>query len=206
MHSEWLRFKSFELFPIASNARPLRLAQNGFYYQGNGEEAKCSFCGVVNATWPEGETVNEIHTRLSRTCPFVSGQKTANVPIHAKESLTQQSSPPSSRTRNNNNGGRSSNDNNRLTASARSKTAKESNVHQQEYRSSYLSERSKYPQYLSRETRLESFTSWGYSHIVTPQDLCDAGLFFVGNYPQNVSSYTCTYKNIVFIPKNYISK
>jgi len=197
MHSEWSRFKSFEHFPIASNARPLRLAQNGFYYQGNGEEAKCAFCGVVNDTWAEGETVNETHARLSRACPFVSGQDTANVPIHAEESNT-----PSPRTRNSNNGRISNNYNNRITASAKSNTANESNSPKQTQKHSdrktchdcdttststrpseercYVTDRTKYPQYSSRETRLESFTSWGYSHIVKPQDLCDAGLFFVG--------------------------
>jgi len=203
MHKEWSRFKSFEHFPIESNARPLRLAQNGFYYHGNGEEAKCAFCGVVNDTWAEGETVNEIHARLSRACPFVSGQDTANVPIHAEESLNQQSTTPSLRTRNSNNSDRSSIDNNHLTASDRSKTANESDAPQQAQRHGgrntshdsdttsttspsgercYVTDKTKYPQYSSRETRLESFTSWSYSHIVQPQDLSDAGLFFVGKY------------------------
>ena len=206
MHNEWSRFKSFERFPVESNARPLRLAQNGFFYQGNGEEAECAFCGIVNAAWAESETVNEIHARLSRACPFVSGQATANVPIHMEETLNQQPicSSPSSRTCNTNTDRRSSNDdNNHLTTSAKGNTVeKELNALQQEARHSssgnsnhcgttstpteraeegcFITHMTKYPQYSSRAERMKSFTSWSYSHIVQPQDLCDAGLFFVG--------------------------
>jgi len=203
MYKEWSRFKSFERFPIESYARPLRLAQNGFYYQGNGEEAKCVFCGVVNATWEDGEPVNEIHARLSRTCPFVSGQETANVPIHAEEPVHQQSTTLSPRIRSSSNDRRRSNDNNHLT-SVKNNSANESNVTQQEHKRSnghnlqdcsansrptelaeercYVTEKTKYPQYSSRETRLESFISWRYSHIVKSHDLCNAGLFFVGQW------------------------
>jgi len=202
MQKEWSRFKSFERFPIESYARPLRLAQNGFYYQGNGEEAKCAFCGVVNATWEDGEPVNELHARLSRTCPFVSGQETANVPIHAEEPVHQQSITPTPRTPSSSNDRRRSNDNNHLTTAKSNYSTNESNVTQREQKRSnghnlhdcgtnsrptqlaeercYVTEKTKYPQYSSREKRLESLTSWKYSHIVKSQDLCNAGLFFVG--------------------------
>jgi len=214
MYKEWTRFKLFEHFPIASNVRPVRLAQNGFFYQGKGEEAKCAFCGIVNSTWTEGETVNIIHTRLSSACPFVSGQKTANVPIQSAESFNHQFTTPSPRTSNNKSGRRSNNGD--FTALSKSDTANDSNApskqeqihsdrnnsHQCDTtsRSKKLAdercchtERTKYPQYSSRETRLESFTAWSYSHIVKPHDLCDAGLFYVGRCSKMILSKFCLY-------------
>lgn len=97
MNYEWIRLSSFKEFPASSKVSSIRLAQSGFYYSGNGEEAICFCCGLRNDSWNTTETVNEIHRRLSPNCTFSNGEQTNNVAIHGnRNTLNEGSSNESS--------------------------------------------------------------------------------------------------------------
>lgn len=83
MKYEWIRLSSFKEFPTSSTVSSIRLAQSGFYYSGQGEEAICFCCGFRHDSWNTTESVNEIHRRLSPHCNFVKGEHTNNVAIQA---------------------------------------------------------------------------------------------------------------------------
>ncbi|XP_045202698.2 inhibitor of apoptosis protein-like [Mercenaria mercenaria] len=82
MNKEFSRFASFKTFPADSVARPIRLAQAGFYYTGSGEEVICFCCGVRNDVWTEDESLLEVHRRLSPKCRYICGADTTNIAIH----------------------------------------------------------------------------------------------------------------------------
>lgn len=101
MNYEWIRLSSFKTFPASSNVSSIRLAQSGFYFLENGEEAICFCCGLKNESWNTTETVNEIHRRLSPNCKFIKGERTNNISIHGdskhktpREGVLNESSQP----------------------------------------------------------------------------------------------------------------
>lgn len=81
MAMEFLRLCSMHDYPSKQGPSLLRLAQAGFYYEGNGDELICFSCGVRNRNWSYGDSPNEIHQRLSPGCKFLSEGGDGNVPV-----------------------------------------------------------------------------------------------------------------------------
>ena len=85
MKFEWSRYLSFKTFPMDSAMTPMRLAQAGFFYTGQGQQVTCFCCSVTNGEWTTEETAVEVHKRLSPNCRFIHSEDTDNVEIHNKE-------------------------------------------------------------------------------------------------------------------------
>ena len=89
---EWARFESFQKAPETLRMWKIKLAKNGFYYTGSGNNCKCAFCGVVYGNWRYTDDPEEVHRRLSPNCPLVHDRmNTNNIPINARERLQEQS-------------------------------------------------------------------------------------------------------------------
>jgi hypothetical protein len=57
------------------------LAMNGFYYPGQGSDAKCIFCkGTMNIGAPSN-SLAKLHRRRFPHCPFARGYPAGNIPI-----------------------------------------------------------------------------------------------------------------------------
>lgn len=81
MAMEFLRLCSMHDYPSKQGPSLLRLAQAGFYYEGNGDELICFSCGVRNRNWSYGDSPNVIHQRLSPGCKFLTEGGDGNVPV-----------------------------------------------------------------------------------------------------------------------------
>ncbi|KAH3746498.1 hypothetical protein DPMN_180906 [Dreissena polymorpha] len=85
MNIEWDRLKSFEKFPFEPSVSFIRLAQGGFFYDGQGEKVVCFCCHATYTPKCWTENVRDIHKALSPACVFVNNGKTNNVPIHTSD-------------------------------------------------------------------------------------------------------------------------
>lgn len=81
MAMEFLRLCSMHDFPSKQGPSLLRLAEAGFYYEGNGDELICFSCGVRNRNWSYGDSPREIHQRLSPGCKFLTEGGDGNVQV-----------------------------------------------------------------------------------------------------------------------------
>lgn len=82
MAMEFLRLYSMHDYPSKQGPSLLRLAEAGFYYEGNGNELTCFSCGVCNRNWSYGDSPKEIHQRLSPGCKFLTEEGgDGNVPV-----------------------------------------------------------------------------------------------------------------------------
>lgn len=81
MAMEFLRLCSMHDYPSKQGPSLLRLAEAGFYYEGNGDELICFSCGVRNRNWSNGDSPREIHQRLSPGCKFLTEGGDGNVQV-----------------------------------------------------------------------------------------------------------------------------
>lgn len=92
MFFEWARFESFRKAPETLRMWTIKLAKYGFYYTGVGHKCKCAFCGLVYGNWSDTDKPEDIHRRLSPTCPLVHDRmNTNNIPINAVDGSQGQS-------------------------------------------------------------------------------------------------------------------
>lgn len=81
MAVEFLRLCTMHDYPSTNGPSLLRLAQNGFYYDGNGTELICFSCGVKIRNWKYDDSPHEIHLKASPTCRFLLDSGDGNVPV-----------------------------------------------------------------------------------------------------------------------------
>ena len=81
MAVEFLRLCTMHDYTSTSGPSLLRLAQNGFYYDGNGTELICFSCGVKIRNWKYDDSPHEIHLKASPTCRFLLDSGDGNVPV-----------------------------------------------------------------------------------------------------------------------------
>ncbi|XP_052245216.1 E3 ubiquitin-protein ligase XIAP-like [Dreissena polymorpha] len=81
MNIEWERLKSFERFPSEPSVSFIRLAQDGFFYDGQGSDVVCFCCHATYRPKDWGDNIRAIHKTVSPACVFVNGGHTNNVPI-----------------------------------------------------------------------------------------------------------------------------
>ncbi|BBU37599.1 inhibitor of apoptosis protein 3 [Choristoneura diversana nucleopolyhedrovirus] len=74
MEDENARLATYINWPVQF-LEPQRLAANGFFYLGRGDEVRCAFCKVEIMRWEEGDDPARDHQRWAPQCPFL--KKTA---------------------------------------------------------------------------------------------------------------------------------
>ncbi|KAK0063298.1 death-associated inhibitor of apoptosis 1 [Biomphalaria pfeifferi] len=74
------RLQTFNGYP-QDGFSAIKLASNGFIYQGHGHEAVCVFCGSRYAEWRTEDDVQMIHRCLCPQCPMVTGEVVSNISL-----------------------------------------------------------------------------------------------------------------------------
>jgi hypothetical protein len=81
MAVEFLRLSTMHDYPNKNGPSLLRLAQAGFFYEGNGNKLVCFSCNLRCGSWNYHDSPREIHQRMSPNCRFLSESGDGNVPI-----------------------------------------------------------------------------------------------------------------------------
>ncbi|XP_056016370.1 uncharacterized protein LOC125674089 isoform X2 [Ostrea edulis] len=179
MAVEFLRLCTMHDYPSTNGPSLLRLAQAGFYYEGNGIELVCFSCNFRKGSWNYHDSPREIHQRMSPNCKFLSQSGDGNVPIPREESTQDppQSSPfvgevqadgPRSAT-----AGETPNNTAHL-ASANYGDGQEQSLPPR--RPMVV----KHPEYANRSTRLASYANFPRHMKQHPADMTDAGFYYAG--------------------------
>ncbi|XP_052710302.1 baculoviral IAP repeat-containing protein 3-like isoform X2 [Crassostrea angulata] len=112
MNLELVRLGTFKNFPLSRSVSAFKLAKEGFYYIGQGEDdlVICFACKSEKRGWRDGDIPREIHQQMSPQCPLLNEQS-VNVPVggslnslngnHQQHSNTEQVSETSDNERNN---------------------------------------------------------------------------------------------------------
>ncbi|XP_062621139.1 death-associated inhibitor of apoptosis 1-like [Saccostrea cucullata] len=86
MAVEFLRLCTMHDYPNTNGPSLLRLAEAGFFYEGNGNELVCFSCDFRKGNWNYNDSPREIHQRMSPNCKFLSQGGDDNVPVPREES------------------------------------------------------------------------------------------------------------------------
>ncbi|KAL4221219.1 Baculoviral IAP [Mactra antiquata] len=81
MRYELLRLYTFHTYPKENKPYIIRLAQAGFYYANNGDEAVCYCCARRRSLWDETDNPWSVHQRLNPSCKFLLKNDEVNVKI-----------------------------------------------------------------------------------------------------------------------------
>ncbi|XP_065341914.1 baculoviral IAP repeat-containing protein 7-B-like [Cloeon dipterum] len=65
------RLYSLLKYPHWRYVEPCDLARSGFYYTGDGDNARCAFCNLEVSGWEDGDEPDTEHTRWNPNCPFM---------------------------------------------------------------------------------------------------------------------------------------
>ncbi|XP_061193576.1 uncharacterized protein LOC133201789 [Saccostrea echinata] len=180
MAVEFLRLCTMHDYPNTNGPSLLRLAQAGFFYEGNGNELVCFSCDFRKGSWNFNDSPREIHLRMSPNCKFLS-QGDGNVPVPREESTQDlvplQSVPQVGVVEPDGpwaayNGSTSNN-------TAHLASANYSNGQDQ----SETTRRTmvvKHPEYASRPARLASYANFPRHMKQHPADMTDAGFYYAG--------------------------
>ncbi|XP_061192152.1 putative inhibitor of apoptosis [Saccostrea echinata] len=87
MNMEMIRISTFSNFPQTTSVSTVRLAKEGFYYTGEGDNVACFACGLHRDGWRAADDPREIHIQLSPNCPFLNSCQSENVPIQEGENI-----------------------------------------------------------------------------------------------------------------------
>lgn len=82
MNLELVRLETFKNFPTSRSVSAIKLAKEGFYYKGEGEDdlVICFACKSEKRGWRDGDVPREIHQQMSPQCPLLNEQS-VNVPV-----------------------------------------------------------------------------------------------------------------------------
>ncbi|XP_060577976.1 baculoviral IAP repeat-containing protein 7-like [Ruditapes philippinarum] len=177
MKFEWARYRTFCTFPQSSPARPIRLAANGFYYCGHGEDdtVRCFSCKQVYHGFKEGDIASNIHSRISPNCAFLTGVDKSNVGIHTEEQTGNASGGSTEPEKDHQNGTR---------------LQKQSEVLPDKNAQFSSRRQHKHPDYANYQHRLDTFSVWPCPEILEPSVLADAGYFYAG-FGDCVRCFSC---------------
>ncbi|XP_072520121.1 E3 ubiquitin-protein ligase XIAP [Salminus brasiliensis] len=146
------RLNSFQAFPHAQKLSAERLARAGFYFTGQSDRVRCFSCQKTVENWHQGDTPVERHREVSPACRFLSCAHRRNL-----------SNGHSSET----------------SGSAYDEEAEDIEFR---LRTGEVVDESPYPMVphmKSEEARLRTFNNWPSWSPVQPNDLVQAGLFYV---------------------------
>lgn len=197
MKYEWSRYTTFNTFPMESPMMPLRLAANGFYYNGTGDSVTCFSCGLQYSGWQEGDCSTEIHATLSPACGFLTGTDHLNIGIHTDDIRGATGSGATGTCGGATGGGATGTCGGATGSGATSggtiygqvgiQSDDVETYTQKQCRQSTGSESTpsrsihhKYPDYERYEYRMDTYTGWPCSDIISPKQLAGAGYFYAG--------------------------
>ncbi|XP_003492056.1 putative inhibitor of apoptosis isoform X3 [Bombus impatiens] len=165
MNVEESRLRTFTDWPVNATVDAARIAKAGFYYTGHALEVQCFLCGVKISDWNYGDQAIVRHRLAEPNCPFVQNpSSTCNVPLIPIPI------------------------NNLGLASSSTETSQDNNIVECQSINPY---QNKEPQKECRvmSQRLQSFTNWPISSIVSPEKLAKAGFYYL----QHDDEVQCTY-------------
>lgn len=166
MNSEWLRFESFKSCPDSLPISSCKLAKNGLYYIGNGQNdsVKCFSCNIILSGWCEFDEPADRHEQRSPDCDFVRGTDGNNIPIHAH---TLGSNPDSSLQNSD--------------VAVEGTVGASGGVPQDLGMGQYTRENPKFAQFRCSSDRFRSYKDvWTKEEVVRSDILADAGFFNTG--------------------------
>ncbi|KAI8745479.1 baculoviral IAP repeat-containing protein 2 isoform X1 [Biomphalaria glabrata] len=92
LNEEKWRLTTFSNYPLRAAKSAILLAASGFGYTGNRSDSDdtvtCFFCFSTKNNWQLFDDVDEVHKKLSPTCPMVTKTKCTNVPFETLYSDT----------------------------------------------------------------------------------------------------------------------
>jgi len=185
LKSEAVRLSTFANWPVAFMS-PVELSRAGFYYLGRGDSCRCAFCGSYVGDWVEGDEPMAEHLNLFPMCPFVRGLEVGNVRIGEEVRPTSQPSsenpghdeaglrwPPPHRA--SNAGPEKGNGHpNNFMSQMGSVSGKEENIGIIKHTGPL------HPNYATLEARLRTFREWPPALKQQPQELAEAGFYYIG--------------------------
>lgn len=185
LKSEAIRLSTFSSWPIVFMS-PVELARAGFYYLGRGDSCRCAFCGSYVGDWVEGDEPMAEHLNLFPMCPYVRGLEVGNVEIGAElQAPAHQSNddPGHDETglrwmpahRSPNAGPEKGNGlPNNLMSKVGQVSGKEENIGIIKHTGPL------HPNYATLEARLRTFREWPPALKQQPQELAEAGFYYIG--------------------------
>ncbi|XP_049898871.1 E3 ubiquitin-protein ligase XIAP [Epinephelus moara] len=158
------RLDSFRGSNLAQQISAERLARAGFYFTGQADRVRCFSCRKTVENWCRGDTPVERHKEVSPSCRFLSCTHRTNFNPSCDTRLT--------------NGSTYNED-----------------AEDMEYRlrTGEVVDESTYPMaphMRSEEARLQTFSSWPSTAPVSPRDLAQAGLYYLGE-SDRVQCFCC---------------
>eukprot|EP00105_Crassostrea_gigas_P008996 XP_011423764.1 PREDICTED: uncharacterized protein LOC105325768 isoform X2 [Crassostrea gigas] len=179
MAMEFLRLCSMHDYPSKQGPSLLRLAEAGFYYEGNGDELICFSCGVRNRNWSYGDSPREIHQRLSPGCKFLTEGGDGNVQVPRDQPTEELASHQTNRM--------VETDGLNVSDSASVREPANNTAHLSSAGYSQLRSESpqpvmaiKHPEYTARSARLGSYQTFPRHMKQHPADMTDAGFYYAG--------------------------
>lgn len=180
MNFEDSRLRTFRNWPADAPVDAFRIASGGFFYTGQGMEVQCFACGGKISEWSLGDHVMSKHRRLDPRCPFIVNPATSdNVPKYITSStqennLESQTGSQNSLAQNQNNLAQNTRTQNPNVGQHQNSQTIQS--HTQAVGIAY-SEREIRNMRTSLSARLNTFSDWPITHIVTPLSLALAGFY-----------------------------
>ncbi|XP_015599780.1 death-associated inhibitor of apoptosis 1 isoform X2 [Cephus cinctus] len=184
---EEARLRSYRNWPL-DYMDPVKLAQAGFYYTGEGDKVKCFECHVEICQWVEGDNPMVDHQRWSARCRFIRKIPCGNVPIGVDAASIP---PPAPRSRD---------VCGPYGIECRLQSGPDTFPGPSDLKlpsSAKLgslgigkSKAPAYPEYVSYDARLKSFDSWPKCMPHSKEELANAGFFYTGKGDQTLC-YHC---------------
>uniref|UniRef100_A0A1B6IHN5 RING-type domain-containing protein n=1 Tax=Homalodisca liturata TaxID=320908 RepID=A0A1B6IHN5_9HEMI len=155
MYDEAARLNTYVNWPISFIVSPQSLSKAGFYYLQQGDKVSCPFCSVIIGRWETGDNPLEEHKRHSPGCSFLQSYSCRSVPDSVNSlGITF-----------------------REGLGACSDSIMKS-LGVQNHRVA------KHPKYTSKDSRLATYQSWPQDTKQTPDDLAEAGFYYLGSGDQ----------------------
>ncbi|XP_068181619.1 E3 ubiquitin-protein ligase XIAP isoform X2 [Antennarius striatus] len=158
------RLESFRGSSLAQQVSAERLARAGFYFTGHADQVRCFCCKKTVENWCRGDAPVERHKEVSPSCKFLSCiHRTGFNPI--SETMETNGSTYN----------------------------EEAEDMEYRLRTGQVVDESTYPMVphmRNEEARLRTFSSWPSNASVRPQDLAQAGLFYLGK-SDRVQCFCC---------------
>jgi len=181
MRLEQNRLNSFENWSLPF-IRPEDLAKAGFYYINQHDNCRCAFCDNCVGDWEEGDVPMEEHAKLFPLCPFVRGVNVGNVRRSAANqhnSRPQQPQQPAASSSSSAPG----HDETGLRWYRNPNSGPEKGFPCSQYPESLgiISHHGPlHPSYATVEARIRTFRDWPPALKQQPEELADAGFYYIG--------------------------
>lgn len=155
---------------------PKELAKAGFFSIQFEDSVRCAFCRVEVCRWEEGDNAMADHQRWSNTCPFIRGLDVGNIPLDPNDTGASEPPPKASYDTCGRYG---------IEIRPNSVSESEHNINLNKLGIT-PSKSPAFPMYATTESRMRSFKEWPPSIKQRPEELADAGFFYIGKGDQTM--------------------